>query len=118
MDTTTVVSMLSALAAIVSAAHAHLQVRQAKRSSEQAQKSILEASNQNRINALIVLKNHYEKLLPEIKELADGLTTPETYFDAGKNLHAEHEDVRKRLQRVNGEIESFYNFYILDSGSG
>ncbi len=112
MDTSTVISILSALAAIASAAYAHLQVNQAKKSSEQAQKAILEASTQNKINALIALKTYYEQSLPIIKEKADRFATPETYFDAGKNLYAQHEVVRKRLQRVNKEIDRFYNLYV------
>ena len=116
MDTSTVVSILSALAAIISAVYAHLQVSQAKKSSEQAQKAILEASTQNRITALIALKTYYEQSLPEIKKLADHFSTPETYFDTGRNLHAEHEEVRKKLQRVNREIDSFYNLYVPEGG--
>ncbi len=110
------VSIISALAAIISAVYAHLQVSQAKKSSEQAKKAVLEASIQNRINSLIALKTYYEQSLPEIKKIADHFSTPETYFNTGSNLHKEHEEVRKKLQRVCREIDSFYNLYVLEDG--
>lgn len=112
MDIPSLISAFSALAAIISAFYAYLQVKQAKDSTEKAQKTLLEASTQNKISALIALKNHYEKELPRIKGVADHFSVPETYETTGKPLYDEHEEVRKKLQRVNGEIDQFYDFYI------
>ncbi len=113
IDTSSLISAISAFAAIASALYAYLQVRQAKESNKQAQKTILEAFTQNRINALIVLKDHFENELPKIKKLADHFSAPETYESAGKPLHDEHEELRKKLQKVKIEIEKFYESYVL-----
>lgn len=112
MDPSSLISTFSALAAILSAFYAHLQVKQARESAEKTQKTLLEASTQNKINALIALKNHYEKELPRIKELAEHFTSPETFESVGKPLHAEHNEVRKKLQQVNGEIDKFFDLYV------
>lgn len=112
MDISLLISAFSALVAIISAFFAYLQVKQAKKSTEQAQKNLLEVSTQNKISALIALKNYYEKEIPRIKVLADAFSAPETYASAGKPLHDEREEVKKKLQRVNGEIDQFYEFYV------
>lgn len=87
-------------------------VKQAKESAEQAKRAVLEAFAQNRINALIALRDLYEKMLPEIKKMADHLSVQETYESVGKPLHEEHEEYRKKLQRVNAEIDKFYESYV------
>jgi ribosomal protein L7/L12 len=112
MDTSSLISAFSAAAAIASAIYAHFQVKQAKESVEQAKRTVLEAVTQNKINALIALRDMYEKKLPEIKKMADHFSAPETYESAGKPLHDEHEEYRKKLQRVNAEIDKFYESYV------
>ena len=112
MDTSSLISAFSAVAAIASAIYAYFQVKQAKVSVEQAKRTVLEAFTQNKINALIALRNLYEKMLPEIKRQAEYFSVPETYESMGKPLHEEHEEYRKKLQRVNSEIDKFYEFYV------
>ncbi|WP_315384458.1 hypothetical protein [Microvirgula aerodenitrificans] len=112
MDIASSISALSAIAAIASAIYAYFQVKQAKESVEQAKKTVLEAFTQNKINALIALRDLYEKKLPEIKKMADHFSAPEIYDSTGKPLHEEHEEYRKKLQRVNAEIDKFYELYV------
>lgn len=112
MDISSFISAFSALAAIVSAIYAYSQVKQAKESVEQAKRAVLEAATQNKINALISLRDFYEKKLPEIKRMADHFSAPETYESAGKPLYEEHEEYRKKLQRVNAEIDKFFESYV------
>ena len=115
MDYSSVISAFSAMAAVISAFYAYSQVKQAKESAEQAQKTLIESCTQNKINALIALKSYYENKLPEIKRMADHFSAPETYFSMGKPLHDEHEEMRKKLQKVNAEIDKFYDSYIPSS---
>ena len=112
MDSSSLISAVSAVAAIASAIYAYFQVKQAKESVEQAKRTVLEAFTQNKINALFALRDLYEKKLPEIKRMADHLSVPETYESAGKPLHKEHEEYRKKLQRVNAELDKFYESYV------
>ncbi len=112
MDTSSLISAFSAVAAIASAIYAYFQVKQAKDSVEQARRTVLEAFTQNKINALIALRDLYEKRLPDIKKMADDFSTPVTYESAGKPLHEEHEIYRKKLQRVNAEIDRLYESYV------
>lgn len=112
MDISSLISAFSAIAAMASAIYAYSQVKQAKESVEQAKKTVLEAFTQNKINALIALRDMYEKQLPDIEKMAEHFSTPETYESAGKPLYEEHEKYRKRLQRVNAEIDKFYESYV------
>lgn len=97
---------------MASAIYAYFQVKQAKESVEQAKRTVLEAFTQNKINALIALRDLYEEKLPEIKRMADHFSAPETYESAGKPLHEEYEEYRRRLERVNAEIDKFYESYV------
>lgn len=113
MDTSSLISVFSAVAAIASAIYAHVQVKQAKESVEQAKRTVLEASTQNKINALIALRGLYEKTLSEIERKADHFSAPETYESLGKPLREEQEAYRKKLLKVNAEIDKFYKSYVL-----
>lgn len=117
MDTSSLISAFGAVAAIASAIYACFQVKQAKRSVEQAKRTVIEAFTQNKINALIALRDLYEKKLPETKRMAEHFSVPETYESAGKPLHEEYEECRKKLQRVNAEIDRFYESYVPKSTS-
>jgi len=108
---TIAITIVSALAAIASALYAFLQVREARNSAARSEESVKEAFVQNRINALIVLKEHLERELPRIKAIADRFATPETQ-DERRALDAEHDKTRKKLQRVGEEIENLYEVYI------
>lgn len=112
MDTSSLISVFGAVAAIASAIFAYFQVKQAKESVEQAKRTVLEAFAQNKINALIALRDLYVKWVPEIKRKADHFSAPEIYESSGKPLHEEHEEYRKKLQRVNAEIDKFYESYV------
>lgn len=108
---TLTISVISALAAIASALYAFLQVREARNSAARAEESVKEACLQNRINALVVLKEHLERELPRIKAMADHFATPHTQ-DERRALDVECDQARKKLQRVKAEIEKLYDVYV------
>lgn len=112
MDTSSLISAFSAAAAIASAIYAHVQARHAKESVDQAKRSVSEASTQNRINAIIALKDLYEEMLPEMERKAKHFSASETYESVGKPLYEECEKYRKKLQRVNAVIDGLYESYV------
>jgi ribosomal protein L7/L12 len=118
MDNSSLISTIGAVAAIASAVYAYFQAKQAKENVEQAKKIVVEASTQNRISALIALKSLYEEMLPEIKRQADHFSAPETYESVGKPLYDEHEEYRKKLQKIKAEIDKLYESYIPTNKSG
>jgi hypothetical protein len=107
-----IINIVSVLVAIVSACYAILQAKEAKKSALRSEESVKEAHTQNKINALLILKEYLEKTIPKIEKLADHFLTPGSYFPQGKSLRDECEALRKKLQRVDAEIENLYELYV------
>lgn|SRR5690606_12466167 len=93
----------SLLIALAAAFYAFQQAKAAQESVIKAEEAVRQALTQNRISALIVLKEYFEKELPKIIEMADHFATPETITER-QDLDAEHMETRRMLHEVNAEI--------------